>query len=277
MSYPLVLELADDGIAVAVTGRVFGFSKQAFYKWRVNPVSDRDWTDAHLVNAAYGIHHDDPEFGYWFALFTVRQFGLTIHPVGVGSYLCRLGLDRLLGLADRAAALVLSRHDFSSLKLSTRFGYEVSWTSRSVGPLTRALRMTPVVIPVLIGYLDGSASGKGISPCKVGTPCTRTVDGAAKPFSTSRRAAGRIITGLTPNRRAKSPIVTGLLRPAPEASICRMCWSMFMALNSFAQSSRGPDIAGGPRFGLSGSKDGRDPLIGSGRQSPRARLTECQR
>jgi transposase InsO family protein len=66
MRYPLVLELADDGIPVAVTCRVLGFSKQAFYKWRVNPVSDRDWADAHLVNAAYDIHADDPTFGYRF-------------------------------------------------------------------------------------------------------------------------------------------------------------------------------------------------------------------
>jgi hypothetical protein len=66
MIYPLVLELADDGIPVAVTCRVLGFSKQAFYKWRANPVSDRDWADAHLINAAYDIHHDDPEFGYRF-------------------------------------------------------------------------------------------------------------------------------------------------------------------------------------------------------------------
>ena len=37
MIYPLVLEFAADGIPVAVTCRVLGFSKQAFYKWRKNP------------------------------------------------------------------------------------------------------------------------------------------------------------------------------------------------------------------------------------------------
>ena len=31
MRYPLVLDLAADGIPVAVTCRVLGFSKQAFY------------------------------------------------------------------------------------------------------------------------------------------------------------------------------------------------------------------------------------------------------
>jgi transposase InsO family protein len=43
-----------------------GFSKQAFYRWKANPVTPRDWDDAHLINAAHDIHHDDPEFGYRF-------------------------------------------------------------------------------------------------------------------------------------------------------------------------------------------------------------------
>jgi putative transposase len=43
MMYPLVIDLAVDGIPVAVTYRVLGFSKQALYQWRASPVSDRDW------------------------------------------------------------------------------------------------------------------------------------------------------------------------------------------------------------------------------------------
>ena len=68
MIYPLVLDLAADRIPVTVTCRVLGFSKQAFYKWKADPVSQRDWDDAHLTNAAIDIHHDDPEFGYWFII-----------------------------------------------------------------------------------------------------------------------------------------------------------------------------------------------------------------
>ena len=66
MIYPLVRELAVDGVPVAVTCRVLGFSRQAFYAWDANPVSDRDWDDAHLVNAILDVHGDDPEFGYRF-------------------------------------------------------------------------------------------------------------------------------------------------------------------------------------------------------------------
>jgi len=66
MKYPLVRDLAAEGVPVAVTCRVLGFSKQAFYKWNASPCSDRDWQDAHLVNAALDIHRDDPAFGYRF-------------------------------------------------------------------------------------------------------------------------------------------------------------------------------------------------------------------
>ena len=77
MSYPLVLDLAADGVPVAVTCRVLGFSKQAFYAWRKNPVSQRDWDDAHLINAAAGIHQDDPEFGYRFIADELPARGIT--------------------------------------------------------------------------------------------------------------------------------------------------------------------------------------------------------
>lgn len=42
MRCPLVGDLAAEGIPVAVTCRVLGFSKQAYYKWKTNPVSQRD-------------------------------------------------------------------------------------------------------------------------------------------------------------------------------------------------------------------------------------------
>ena len=76
MMFPLVLDLAADSIPVAVTCRVLGFSKQAFYQWRASPVSQRDWDDAHLINAAMDIHHDDPEFGYRFITDELAEHGI---------------------------------------------------------------------------------------------------------------------------------------------------------------------------------------------------------
>jgi putative transposase len=75
MMYPLVLDLASDGFPVAVTCRVLGFSTQAFNKWRRNPVSDRDWDEAHLINAAMDIHSDDPAFGYRFISDELADLG----------------------------------------------------------------------------------------------------------------------------------------------------------------------------------------------------------
>jgi len=77
MRYPLVLDLAADGIPVAVTCRALGFSKQAFYAWKNNPVSQRDWDEAHLINAAVSIHHDNPAFGYRFIADELAGLGIT--------------------------------------------------------------------------------------------------------------------------------------------------------------------------------------------------------
>jgi transposase InsO family protein len=77
MRYPLVLDLAADGVPVAVTCRVLGFSKQAFYAWRSNPVSRRDWDEARLINAALDIHADDPGFGYRFIADELAARGIS--------------------------------------------------------------------------------------------------------------------------------------------------------------------------------------------------------
>lgn len=66
MTYPLVRDLAADGIPVTVTCRVLKFSPQAFYAWCAHPVSDRDLVDAYAMNAAYEIHAEDPGLGYRF-------------------------------------------------------------------------------------------------------------------------------------------------------------------------------------------------------------------
>ncbi len=81
MMYPLVLDLAADTapvkVPVAVTCRVLGFTTQAFYKWKKNPVSQRDRDDAHPINAAYDIHADDPAFGYRFIADELPARGIT--------------------------------------------------------------------------------------------------------------------------------------------------------------------------------------------------------
>jgi putative transposase len=99
MMFPLVSDLAADSnagsIPVAVTCRVLGFSKQAFYQWRTNPVSQRDWDDAHLLNAAIDIHHDDPEFGYRFITDELAGQGITASRNRVNRLCAQQGLFSL--------------------------------------------------------------------------------------------------------------------------------------------------------------------------------------
>lgn len=78
MKFPLVEELAADGVAVRLTCRVLGFTPQAFYKWRPRPCSDRDLDDAHLTNLLVDLHADDPEFGYRFLTDELHAAGVEV-------------------------------------------------------------------------------------------------------------------------------------------------------------------------------------------------------
>jgi transposase InsO family protein len=66
MIYPLVRELAGDGVPVAVTCRVLKLARQPYYRWLAAPVTASDLVAAHRANALFHAHRDDPEFGYRF-------------------------------------------------------------------------------------------------------------------------------------------------------------------------------------------------------------------
>jgi hypothetical protein len=48
--YPLVIELAADGIRVAVTCRVLKLARQPYYRWRANPLTDAESMEAYRAN-----------------------------------------------------------------------------------------------------------------------------------------------------------------------------------------------------------------------------------
>jgi putative transposase len=75
MIYPLVRELADDGVPVTVTCRVLNIARQPYYRWLNCPVTDEERDEAYLANAIFDAHRDDPEFGYRFLADEVRQGG----------------------------------------------------------------------------------------------------------------------------------------------------------------------------------------------------------
>ena len=64
MIYPLVKELAGDGIPVVVTCRVLKLARQPYYRWLAAPVGARELEEAYLANVLFDAHHDDPEFGH---------------------------------------------------------------------------------------------------------------------------------------------------------------------------------------------------------------------
>jgi transposase InsO family protein len=75
MMYPLVRELAEDGIPVTVTCRVLKLARQPYYRWLLQPVSDRARAEAHLADALFEAHRDDPEFGYRLLADEARDAG----------------------------------------------------------------------------------------------------------------------------------------------------------------------------------------------------------
>ena len=73
MMYPLVRELADDGIPVTVSCRVLGLARATFYRWLESPCTDAQLDEAWLAKAIFDAHQDDPEFGYRFLADEVRH------------------------------------------------------------------------------------------------------------------------------------------------------------------------------------------------------------
>lgn len=70
MIFPVVRELAAAGapirVPVTVACRVLGRSTQAYYKWLKDPISQRDWDDAHVIHELLALHEEDPTLGYRF-------------------------------------------------------------------------------------------------------------------------------------------------------------------------------------------------------------------
>jgi putative transposase len=78
MTYPLVRELAADGIAIRLTCRVLKFSPQGYYKWLKRPVPLRDYENAYVTNALVDAHRNDPAFGYRFLADELERKAMAI-------------------------------------------------------------------------------------------------------------------------------------------------------------------------------------------------------
>ncbi|MFK5648069.1 IS3 family transposase, partial [Ornithinimicrobium sp. LYQ121] len=76
MMYPLVHELAVDGIPVTVTCRVLKIARQPYYRWLKEPVTDADLAAAYRADALFDAHRDDPEFGHRLLADEARAAGV---------------------------------------------------------------------------------------------------------------------------------------------------------------------------------------------------------
>ncbi|TWE10505.1 helix-turn-helix protein [Rudaeicoccus suwonensis] len=63
-------------VPVAVACRVLDLSTQGYYKWLKDPVSQRDWDDAHVIDVIHQIHQDDPTLGYRFIADELADAGI---------------------------------------------------------------------------------------------------------------------------------------------------------------------------------------------------------
>ena len=63
-------------VPVAVACRVLKLSTQGYYKWAKEPVSQRDWDDAQVIDAIRDIHQDDPTLGYRFIADELADAGV---------------------------------------------------------------------------------------------------------------------------------------------------------------------------------------------------------
>jgi putative transposase len=75
MIYPLVRELAEDGIRVTVTCRVLKIARQPYYRWLDQPVTAAELEQAYRAHALFEAHSDDPEFGYRLLADEAREAG----------------------------------------------------------------------------------------------------------------------------------------------------------------------------------------------------------
>ncbi|TSD65783.1 transposase [Aeromicrobium piscarium] len=66
-------------VPVAVACRVLGLSPQGYYQWLKDPVSQRDYDDAHLIDVLLEVHADDPTLGYRFLTDELAdEHGITV-------------------------------------------------------------------------------------------------------------------------------------------------------------------------------------------------------
>ncbi len=129
--FPLVRELADDGIPVTVTCRVLELCRQQYYRWLDQPFTDAELDEAYLANAVFDAHGDDPEFGYRFLADEIRAAGFDVGDRTVWRICSENGWWCSFGKKKRrkASAPATAAHDDLVLRKFTADGPNQVWVA----------------------------------------------------------------------------------------------------------------------------------------------------
>ena len=150
MMYPLVSELAADGVPVAVSCRVLKLARQPYYRWLAAPVTRSEVVEAYRANALFDAHRDDPEFGHRLLADEAAEAGEA--------------------MADRTAWRIASANGWFSA-----FGKPKRGKHRRPGPPVHDDLCGLFTIEGVDGVLGGSARrwldrGRGLPKMEVPTP-----------------------------------------------------------------------------------------------------------
>ena len=161
MKFPLVRELAAEGIPVAVTCRVLKITKQGYFKWRAKPLSNRDLDNAYVLNAAVDIHRDDPAFGYRFICDQLEAKGIEASENRVWRLCSSQGLwsnhSKKRGLSRKAGPPVhddLVQRDFTAERANQLWITDITEHHTGEGKLYACL-IQDVFSKRIVGYSIG--------------------------------------------------------------------------------------------------------------------------
>ena len=178
MTYPLVTELADEGVPVVRSCEVLGFSTQGYYKWVAKPYSDRDYDDACLLNAIHDIHAADPAFGYRFIADELGRRGIEVGEGRVQRLCAENGIVSITvrkGRTKRPGAAVHDDHvnrDFTAERPDQVWLTDITEHPTSEGKLYLCA-IKDVASRRIVGYALGPRMTSGLAVAALRTAIAR--------------------------------------------------------------------------------------------------------
>ena len=195
MMYPLVSELAVDGVPVTVTCRVLKLVRQDYYRWLAAPVTASELEEAYLANALFDAHRDDPEFGYRFLADEVHDAGFSgLRAHGVEDLLAKRLVVVSFGkkkTRKKTAKVHTPAHDdlvkrqFTAVPPTTSGWATSPSTRRRKGSSTSAPSRTPVSNRI-VGYSIDERMKARLAVAAINNAVARRGDVAGCIFHTDR-------------------------------------------------------------------------------------------